>query len=541
MDADLDSARRAAGPLQLVTDKRACRAGFRDWQESLISAAEEEEDCYRVGRMGLRAIRFDKAGRSAEFWLDQIPHAAVQINEPTDPSTENGLSAIAVDDAGRRYLVRQAWLQKNKASPAIRDAQFAALTGLPTVSVRLGRGPASRQWHIVTPIDGVPAERLARFTADFVARCWMARAAVAGEDSGRDADGLDETDRAGVARLLEKIAQPGVAAALQFLIDTTAAAGFRFVFRRSTAVAGVEFQDATRRNLYSLIANPDHLLFYLRQPAQQRVPGMWDKAVARFGPQTPNARGEYRIPLGSLAEAEQLIAWLREIDAWGRIITPVQGRTRLPAAAFEAVTADHLLAAARRLADGFDDHPFGPSTDYDVLFEGGRLPPEAVFGLAATAALGRPIGPGDFSGGLGTPCFRALGEAGYVILPKGEADPGDPALSPDDRQWVEGDARLVTHLQRERGQGLSAAKRAQFVALHGKLFCERCDLDPVAHFGSEAGAACIEVHHHKVAVADMAAGHRTELDDLQCLCANCHRVVHRELKLQAATAGARAR
>ncbi|MBR0749340.1 hypothetical protein JQ582_35970 [Bradyrhizobium japonicum] len=30
----------------------------------------------------------------------------------------------------------------------------------------------------------------------------------------------------------------------------------------------------------------------------------------------------------------------------------------------------------------------------------------------------------------------------------------------------------------------------------------------------------------------MAEGHKPTLDDLQCLCANCHRVAHRLLKLE---------
>jgi 5-methylcytosine-specific restriction protein A len=42
------------------------------------------------------------------------------------------------------------------------------------------------------------------------------------------------------------------------------------------------------------------------------------------------------------------------------------------------------------------------------------------------------------------------------------------------------------------------------------------------------GDACIEVHHHAVAVAKMDGKARTRLADLQCLCANCHRIVHRE-------------
>lgn len=99
----------------------------------------------------------------------------------------------------------------------------------------------------------------------------------------------------------------------------------------------------------------------------------------------------------------------------------------------------------------------------------------------------------------------------------------------------------MTHLKRERGHGLSEAKKARFRARHGRLFCERCELDPVEYFEGVDGEAVIEVHHHKVSVADMSEGHQTELDDLQCLCANCHRFVHRRMKQEARERLARAR
>ena len=41
--------------------------------------------------------------------------------------------------------------------------------------------------------------------------------------------------------------------------------------------------------------------------------------------------------------------------------------------------------------------------------------------------------------------------------------------------------------------------------------------------------ACIEVHHKKP-ISEMVEGETTKLDDVECLCANCHRIVHRLLK-----------
>ena len=102
--------------------------------------------------------------------------------------------------------------------------------------------------------------------------------------------------------------------------------------------------------------------------------------------------------------------------------------------------------------------------------------------------------------------------------------------SPDDRTWIEGQPQRVTHLRRERKPGLSAAKKAAFRKEHGKLQCEHCGLDPVETYGSDAGEACIEVHH-TVPLSKNQYGLQTLLEDLECLCANCHRVVHRKLRL----------
>lgn len=206
---------------------------------------------------------------------------------------------------------------------------------------------------------------------------------------------------------------------------------------------------------------------------------------------------------------------------------------RLPAELLARVTDHHIRIAIQHLGDAPPPEPYRPSTDYDLVTQDGRrLPPKAVFGIAASLALDRDILPGHFSGGRGTVCFRVLEAAGYRIEPKSSADVGQPPVAGDDLAWCEGDLRLVTHLQRERASGVADRKRRAFVAEHGRLFCERCGLDPRAAFSGPDGDACIEVHHRAVPVAAMPVEHRTRLEDLECLCANCHRVVHRRLKSQ---------
>ena len=221
------------------------------------------------------------------------------------------------------------------------------------------------------------------------------------------------------------------------------------------------------------------------------------------------------------------------VQAIGAIPKTAISRTdsRLPAELLRRVTPEHIWQAIAEISVIGAGNEFGPSTDYDLLTDSGvRLPPKAVFGQAASLALSLRVGPNSFSAGIGTPCFDMLYKAGYRIVAKQEAIEQPEPLSDDDRFWVEGSPRLVSHLRRERGRGLSSAKKANFIRQHGRLFCERCKMEPLQVFGDQDGDACIEVHHHSTAVAEMDERHETHLDDLQCLCANCHRYTHRVMK-----------
>lgn len=203
--------------------------------------------------------------------------------------------------------------------------------------------------------------------------------------------------------------------------------------------------------------------------------------------------------------------------------------SRLAASELSKVTPEHIDRAIRQLLSSPNGHPFGESTDYDVVLEGGaRLPPKAVFGLAASEALGFQVEPKHFTAGINSHCFRTLKAAGLVIQPKGEVAEVDELSNAKDQEWSEGTPRLRQHLSRERSSGLREAKKAEFRRTHGgRLFCERCREDPVEKYGTEHADACIEVHHKNTHVAAMEAGHRSRLEDLECLCANCHRLEHR--------------
>ena len=242
-----------------------------------------------------------------------------------------------------------------------------------------------------------------------------------------------------------------------------------------------------------------------------------------------NSTKRIRIATGFSGSSEDLANRLGGIAADGDL----PSMERLPAEVLRQATPEYIWRAVQQFIDGnITDDPFGPSTDYDLIADDGRrLRPKAVFGLALSMALdGAPIGPRHFTaGGL---CFNLLREAGYQIVPKGERYESPDSDTYIDREWREGGARLKSHLKRERAAGLAKAKRAQFLRTHGRLCCERCGLDPVAHYGAEEAEACIEVHHSATHISEMAEGHRTTLDELQCLCANCHRLLHRILSMK---------
>ena len=212
---------------------------------------------------------------------------------------------------------------------------------------------------------------------------------------------------------------------------------------------------------------------------------------------------------------------------------PTSGNQRLPAETLTRATPEYIWDAVQQFLKGPVEHSFGPSTDFDMVADDGRrFPPKAVFGIALSLALdGVPIKPKHFTGGETSTCFRLLREAGYMIVPKSEklAASGADIEVDQDQKWAEGKARLVSHLTRERAKGLSKAKKAQYRRLHGRLTCEKCGIDPVAQYETELAEACIEVHHSTMHVSQMSETHRTTLDDLQCLCANCHRLIHKSL------------
>ncbi|MDE2718827.1 MAG: HNH endonuclease [Chloroflexota bacterium] len=167
------------------------------------------------------------------------------------------------------------------------------------------------------------------------------------------------------------------------------------------------------------------------------------------------------------------------------------------------------------------------STDYDVLLaDGRRLAPKALFGVAASRALNLDVRPAHFKGGEGTPCFRAIRAAEFRIVPK--AADGNVPVPPDERNWIEGEPMRGWHLRYERNPRAAKEKKRSFREAHsGRLECEQCGLAPSDSAVEVWGEACIEVHH-TVPLAELGR-RETSIDDLMCVCANCHRMLHHQL------------
>ena len=67
-------------------------------------------------------------------------------------------------------------------------------------------------------------------------------------------------------------------------------------------------------------------------------------------------------------------------------------------------------------------------------------------------------------------------------------------------------------------------KLKEFLKEHGRLFCEVCSFCFHETYG-EIGRGLIEVHH-LVPLSQMEENHRTTVDELMCICSNCHFAVH---------------
>jgi 5-methylcytosine-specific restriction protein A len=89
---------------------------------------------------------------------------------------------------------------------------------------------------------------------------------------------------------------------------------------------------------------------------------------------------------------------------------------------------------------------------------------------------------------------------------------------------IEGRLLVRRALARERDPKLRTLKVAQVRRSGRPLQCEVCNFDFARVYG-DLGEGYIEVHH--VTPLYVSGVRETRLDDLACLCANCHRMCHK--------------
>ncbi|WP_406058587.1 HNH endonuclease [Streptomyces sp. NBC_01077] len=104
--------------------------------------------------------------------------------------------------------------------------------------------------------------------------------------------------------------------------------------------------------------------------------------------------------------------------------------------------------------------------------------------------------------------------------------PVHPDEVDEDGQTSAREGRLLVRLalHRERDRGLRNRRIQQVRRLNKPIQCDACTFDFGATYGP-LGADYIEVHH--VTPLHVAGPSETRLEDLALLCANCHRMCHR--------------
>lgn len=93
-------------------------------------------------------------------------------------------------------------------------------------------------------------------------------------------------------------------------------------------------------------------------------------------------------------------------------------------------------------------------------------------------------------------------------------------------EFPEGKIVERTHKARERNNQVISIAKEKFKKQHGRLFCQVCGFDFEKAYGS-IGKDFIE-GHHTIAVSEMTTDHKTKEEDIAMLCANCHRMVHKQ-------------
>lgn len=80
--------------------------------------------------------------------------------------------------------------------------------------------------------------------------------------------------------------------------------------------------------------------------------------------------------------------------------------------------ADIEASIKRFVLNNREVETYADSTGYDLIYDGERYPPKAIFGLALSSILDEQIHSYHFTGGLGSECFKVLTRLNFEIVSK---------------------------------------------------------------------------------------------------------------------------
>ncbi|OWW25490.1 hypothetical protein B4Q04_07695 [Zobellia sp. OII3] len=84
---------------------------------------------------------------------------------------------------------------------------------------------------------------------------------------------------------------------------------------------------------------------------------------------------------------------------------------------FDLVTKEHIIQGIKDFEEKGFPNGFGPSSTYDLIYEGKAYPPKAVMAYANYHASGRKV-ERYFKGGVGTDCFKAFERNNFELKEK---------------------------------------------------------------------------------------------------------------------------
>jgi 5-methylcytosine-specific restriction protein A len=100
-----------------------------------------------------------------------------------------------------------------------------------------------------------------------------------------------------------------------------------------------------------------------------------------------------------------------------------------------------------------------------------------------------------------------------------------PALDEEEYAAAEGEVLVRQHRLHERDRAFVSKKKEQALRREGVSRCEACGFVFADVYG-ELGEGFIECHH-TIPLAHLRPRQITRLQDLVLVCANCHRMLHR--------------